>query len=230
MVRTRSDRVRGERPIWPRLYARVQVAPLQKSRLYENGQRTRRRLIETALTLYDEGGGRIPSSPSILERSGISKGSLYHHFHGFDALMQAALQVRYVDLCDRVVVRFWSIFETATEKQDVERRLRTLCQVTFSPDLGVLRLVYAHLITYTVTSDQVIAVYELQHAHRGELAEIIRDAQERSFLDNSMNTERAAFALQGLILGPPLDHPTSTVTAYAWTRTLDSMLAEMFRI
>jgi len=203
---------------------------LQKSRFYENGQRTRRRLIDTALAFYDEGSGRIPTSLAIIERSGIPKGSMYHHFKGFDSLIQAALQVRYVEMCDHALLSFASIFETATTKDEVERRLRTMCQLTFSPDIGVLRHVYAQMFSYTVTAEQIIDICEYQRTAQDQFSELISAAQVRSLFDKSVDVEHAALALQGLILGPPLDHPASTVTAYAWARTLDSEFTSMFQI
>ncbi len=58
----------------------------------ERGQATRAHLIEVATRLFAAHGYDGTSIEAVLTESGVSRGSLYHHFPGKDALFQAALE------------------------------------------------------------------------------------------------------------------------------------------
>jgi AcrR family transcriptional regulator len=58
----------------------------------ERGQATRARLIEVATRLFATQGYDGTSIEAVLAASGVSRGSLYHHFPGKDALFLAVLE------------------------------------------------------------------------------------------------------------------------------------------
>ncbi|MFC4338044.1 TetR/AcrR family transcriptional regulator [Salininema proteolyticum] len=59
----------------------------------ERGRQTVEKLLDSALTVYSQKGPRDYTLSAVLEHSGVSVGSLYHHFGGFDGL-NAALYLR----------------------------------------------------------------------------------------------------------------------------------------
>ena len=58
----------------------------------EQGEATRRQLVEIATRLFARQGYDGTSIESVLEASGVSRGALYHHFDGKDALFEAVLE------------------------------------------------------------------------------------------------------------------------------------------
>src|SRR6202012_6019511 len=58
----------------------------------ERGQATRTHLIEVATQLFATLGYEGTSIEAVLAESGASRGSLYHHFAGKDALFLAVLE------------------------------------------------------------------------------------------------------------------------------------------
>ncbi len=58
----------------------------------ERGQATRARLIEVATRLFAAHGYDGTSIEAVLAESGVSRGSLYHHFGGKDALFLAVFE------------------------------------------------------------------------------------------------------------------------------------------
>lgn len=56
----------------------------------ERGQATRDQLVEIATRLFAEHGYDGTSIDAVLQESGVSRGALYHHFPGKDALFEAA--------------------------------------------------------------------------------------------------------------------------------------------
>jgi AcrR family transcriptional regulator len=64
----------------------------QMNRNVERGQATRTQLIEVATGLFATRGYEGTSIEAVLAESGASRGSLYHHFGGKDALFLAVLE------------------------------------------------------------------------------------------------------------------------------------------
>lgn len=62
------------------------------NRNIERGQATRTQLIEVATRLFAARGYEGTSIEAVLAESGASRGSLYHHFAGKDALFLAVLE------------------------------------------------------------------------------------------------------------------------------------------
>jgi len=58
----------------------------------ERGQATRAHLVEVATRLFATRGYDETSIEAVLAESGVSRGSLYHHFPGKDALFWAVLE------------------------------------------------------------------------------------------------------------------------------------------
>ena len=61
------------------------------TRATERAQATRQRFLAVATRLFAERGYEGTSIEAILEEAGASRGSLYHHFPGKDALFEAVL-------------------------------------------------------------------------------------------------------------------------------------------
>jgi AcrR family transcriptional regulator len=61
------------------------------TRATERAQTTRQRFLTVATRLFAERGYEGTSIEAILEEAGASRGSLYHHFPGKDALFEAVL-------------------------------------------------------------------------------------------------------------------------------------------
>src|SRR3954468_9763072 len=57
----------------------------------EKGRSTRDQLVTAARTLFARDGYDATSTEAVLQRSGASRGSLYHHFPDKKALFEAVL-------------------------------------------------------------------------------------------------------------------------------------------
>ena len=66
----------------------------------EQGEETAKRLVEVALSLFGQRGYADVSAEEIVQRAGLTRGALYHHFDGKRGLFEAVL----VD-CERRIVR-----------------------------------------------------------------------------------------------------------------------------
>lgn len=65
---------------------------MNANRNVERGQATRAHIIDVAMRLFATHGYDGTSIEAVLAESGVSRGSLYHHFAGKDALFLAVLE------------------------------------------------------------------------------------------------------------------------------------------
>ena len=64
---------------------------------------TRERLIAVARELFASHGYQETSVQEVLDRSGVSRGALYHHFHSKQALFEAVLEEVERELADAII-------------------------------------------------------------------------------------------------------------------------------
>lgn len=67
-------------------------SPAGMTRRAAQGRATREQLIEVATGLFAERGYEETSIEAVLAAAGVSRGALYHHFGGKDALFEAVLE------------------------------------------------------------------------------------------------------------------------------------------
>lgn len=67
------------------------------------GEETARRLLDTALEVHDEAGPDGFTVHAVTKASGISLGSLYHHFGSFDGLAAALYARCMAELLDSII-------------------------------------------------------------------------------------------------------------------------------
>jgi AcrR family transcriptional regulator len=81
------------------------------------GRATRGQLIEVATSLFATRGYEGTSIEAVLAAAGVSRGALYHHFAGKEALFTAAV----VAISDRVTVEIAEAIRDCTDPVDAMR-------------------------------------------------------------------------------------------------------------
>ncbi|TWF79490.1 TetR family transcriptional regulator [Pseudonocardia hierapolitana] len=75
---------------------------MTRNRKVEQGEHTRDALVATAVALFAEKGYAGTSTTEIVDRAGLTRGALYHHFADKDQLFEAALDAVEGDIFERV--------------------------------------------------------------------------------------------------------------------------------
>jgi AcrR family transcriptional regulator len=86
----------------------------------ERGQATRAQIVEIAKRLFTERGYDGTSIEAVLAESGVSRGALYHHFDGKEALFWAVLE-------DVSVLIQTKVAEATADAPDPIAELRASC-------------------------------------------------------------------------------------------------------
>jgi AcrR family transcriptional regulator len=77
-----------------------------KDRRVAQGAATREALIAAAQELFGERGYAETSTDDVVAMAGVTKGALYHHFSGKDALFRAVVERVQQEASDRAVAEF----------------------------------------------------------------------------------------------------------------------------
>jgi AcrR family transcriptional regulator len=77
-----------------------------KDKRVSQGDATRAALLQAARELFGEQGYVDTSNDQIVARAGVTKGALYHHFAGKEALFRAVFEQVQLEVSDRAVVEF----------------------------------------------------------------------------------------------------------------------------
>jgi AcrR family transcriptional regulator len=88
--------------------------PGRMSKRAAQGQATRDQLIEVATRLFAERGYEDTSIEAVLAAAGVSRGALYHHFAGKDALFSAVVD----SVENRIAVQLSAVVAGATDPVD----------------------------------------------------------------------------------------------------------------
>ena len=70
----------------------TEPSPISMSKRVARGRATREQLIDVATRLFAERGYEDTSIEAVLAAAGVSRGALYHHFAGKDALFEAVVE------------------------------------------------------------------------------------------------------------------------------------------
>lgn len=172
-------------------------------------------LLDTTVALINEFGAQGFTVEQLLEKSTISKGSLYHHFEDFsDVIVQAQL-VKFSQYVVEDIELLTSVMMNATSHDDLISRLELVTRTSHDPKRAPRRLDRAAIIASLQFSEKGRAQLAIvQQDLTDSIADVTRELQERKFVDatidpRSMSTFIQAYSL-GLILNDvtaePVDH------------------------
>src|ERR1051325_9632271 len=73
------------------------------SRQAQRSEATRRELLDAARDLYTERGFAGATLDDVAERSGVTKGALYHHFRDKKELFRAVFEALEQEMCNEII-------------------------------------------------------------------------------------------------------------------------------
>ncbi|MEY3557670.1 MAG: hypothetical protein RL374_376 [Actinomycetota bacterium] len=163
---------------------------------------TKVRLTEVAAVLIDEHGSQGFTVEQLLEKSNISKGSLYHHFEDFhDVIMQAQVQrfARYVEEDIEALTR---VLLAATSREDMFDRLDLISRTTHDSARATRRSNRIEILAGARHSkDTKNALGETQARLTGAISDLVREMQAKEFVNEELDPASVAVFIQAYSLG-----------------------------
>ena len=184
---------------------------------------TKRALVATVLEELKSKKASDLTSESILEKSGISKGSLYHHFEDFDDLIETAQVYRYAAYVDQSIHILTKVFQSAKNRDEMVAELKQVTKFTQSPDLMPQRMDRATSISLANANPRMMKKLNVEQDRLNEaLIDIFREARDRGWINKEIDLHAGAVFIQAYTLGIIInDVSGKKVDNKAWTDLID---------
>ena len=183
--------------------------------------------METAVDLIDEFGPQGFTVDALLEKSGISKGSLYHHFTDFSDVIEQAQVVRFSRFVDEDIDVLIRTLSTATSPEDLRARFESIVEASSSPERAHARSDRATIVGLARHSEKLAKALSVEQQRLTDaLADIGREAQEKGFIRKDVDVNVLATFLQAYTLGFVLnDVTTRPVSSKDWASFVGATLS-----
>lgn len=167
---------------------------------------TKARLIDTTAELLETQFPEAIQVDEILEKSGISKGSLYHHFEDLGELLEAAQVSRYAKWVDRSIGLIVPVLSAAKTRDDIIDGLRTVTTYTQSPDYKATRFARARTLANsekTTRFQQALGIE--QDRLTTALEDLVHEAKNKGLFKAHLDSRVIAVFIQSYTLGKIVD-------------------------
>jgi AcrR family transcriptional regulator len=186
-------------------------------------------LLEAGRVLAEEHGLYGYTVEMLLDSSGISKGSLYHHFSDFMDFVESVQVEIFAESVRVDIDNAKEAFERATSKEDFRRFILAVVGSAFLPDRPDLRLLRASMVGATRGRGEYRARLGAEQLRLREmLADVIIQAQNRGWVRPEVDPDTGAVFMLAYSFGLVIDEVTGKpVDPQGWQ---DLVMAFMDRV
>jgi hypothetical protein len=190
---------------------------------------TKRALVQTVLNELKTKKALDLTSELILEKSGISKGSLYHHFEDFDDLIETAQVFRYAAYVDQSIHLLTKVFQISKNRDEMVAELKKVTRFTQSPDLMPQRMDRATSISLANANPRMMKKMHAQQDRLNEaIIDIFREARDRGWINKEIDLHAGAIFIQAYTFGVIINDVSGTkVNANAWEELIDLFIKKV---
>lgn len=195
-----------------------------------SGHPTKTKLIDTTAALLKTTPRSEISTDLILNSSGISKGSLYHHFEDLEELIETAMLVRYTDWVDSSIDLIMAIIARSKTPKDIYDNLVELTKLTQHPNRRSERIYRAEILGIAEASPRFAERLGLEQQRlTNALVDIIRDTQESGYFRKELDPHAIAVLIQAYTLGKVIDdYSSAPVDPEHWNELINTIVRRVF--
>lgn len=193
----------------------------------KNGEHaTHRALIDCGVDLAREFGMYGFTVEQLLTKSGISKGSLYHHFEDFVDLVEC-VQVRlFAEYVAFDITAIKAALEAATDREKFFELISLITRTAVQPQRTVGRLQRARIISATEGRERFAArIGDEQKLLNDQMTQLISVGQERGWVAPHLDAHALAIFVQGYAFGLLLnDVAAEKIVSEDWVAVIDMIM------
>ena len=189
---------------------------------------TKEALIHTVLELLKSQSIDEINSDEVLEKSGISKGSMYHHFEDFTDLLEHAQVARFASYVDNSIDMLASLL-VIKDRAQFANGIREVTKFTQSTSLKPERLYRATALSRAGVSDRMKNHLGKEQARlSAALADLYREVVLRGWGNPAVKPETVAVLIQAYTLGLIVDDYVETPMDHEnWLLLIDLILTRV---
>ena len=191
---------------------------------------TRDKLLDVVVALLETHLPQAITSEMVLKQSGISRGSMYHHFQDFAELLELAMVHSFAVNVDRSIAALTSVLLSATKKADIYTGMENVTAATQGPGLRAARFQRARLISFSEDNPRLSKSLAVEQQRlTGAITDLIREAQMRGWMNKTFDPYAAAVLIQAYTLGKIVDDISLTpMSEEAWNSLIVRLIQKVF--
>lgn len=191
---------------------------------------TRQRLLDATCELLEQFPPDDLKVETVLARSEVSIGSLYHHFADFPDLLETAMIALFAVSVDNSIAQFDALFDTATTRDEFIAGLRQVSDASQSPALRPFRFRRARLLALAEHRPRLRAKLAAEQTRlSATFAEMFRTAQRRGWFNSDFDPAAASVFIQAYTLGKLVDEVTDEpIDLTAWSDLVMKVVLKVF--
>lgn len=192
----------------------------------KNFHPTKQKLIDTALELLKEHPAADITSEQVLQISGISSGSLYHHFRDFPDLIDHALVARFAKYVDRSIELITNALVSSRTKEEYRAAIHGVTVATQGEGALQIRSDRVEIMAQAVRRPALRELLaEEQQRLTGALADLVRESQHRGWAKETVDPNTVAVFIQAYTVGFLVnDLSTQHVPDATWIAFIDAVV------
>ena len=190
---------------------------------------THRTLLDHGVALANEFGMYEFTVEQVLTVSGISKGSLYHHFDDFPDFVEC-VQVRlFAEYVAQDIRAIENALEAATDLPKFKELARAITRAAIAPERVQSRLQRARIIGATAGHDRFASrIAHEQQLLNEQFKEVLRIGQNRHWVNPEISAPAVALLIQAYSFGYLLNNVAgSVVDEDEWVALIDMLLSKL---
>jgi AcrR family transcriptional regulator len=191
---------------------------------------TKAKLLAAATALSQTHHPDAVTIDMVLEHSGVSKGSLYHHFEDFSDLIETVLVNLFTMSVDGNIAAISQVFASATTRAEFVAGLARVTHETQGAALRSVRFRRARLLAYAESRPRLM---QKMQAHQARLTRaytgLFRRAQDNSWFNTDFDPHAAAVFIQAYTIGKIVDDVSNDpIRPEAWEDLIMKIVERVF--
>ena len=172
---------------------------------------TRQRLLTAVVDMMETTPPEDIHSEYVLQETGISRGSLYHHYEDFTELLEDAMLYRFSVGVEASTAAMEKITSTARDKAEFFSLLEGVTRATQARKRADVRFDRARMLTMAQYNERFrLKLSRVQARLTDSLTECIAQAQAKGWANPNVQARTLAVFIQAYTLGRLVDDVSAT--------------------
>lgn len=197
-----------------------------------NKHPTSKRLVLSTMELMQAFLPEEISTDMVLQHSGVSRGSLYHHFEDLSDLLETAMVAVFSEIVDHNIAMIAGLIDQASSAADFYRATEQFNQVTQAPERRDLRFERIRLLGFACRNPRMAKKLAAEQSRLTDsYARLFRIAQEKGWMHADFDPRAAAVLIQAYTLGRSVDDlGDEPVDLLAWNSLIMKIVTQVFGV
>ena len=159
-------------------------------------------VLNATIQMLEDGGEAAVRLDEVLRVSGISRGSLYHHFGSREGLIEAARLAQFTRSVNEDIAVLRQAILDSPSKETLSKRLRVITEAVGSIERKHQRLFRISILASAYGRPTLErALGDEQKLVTNQIADLVSQSQERGWIRTDVNPRAVASFIQAYSLG-----------------------------